>query len=360
MAPSKLSDADKQRMTELYCKPGATTSTLAAKFSVSSSTVSRVLKQQLSEEDYAQVIQWKRGGERGSLTLSFQAATGESDPAPAVEAIAEPEPSPATSPDPKPEPSPAPNPEPDLEPSSESSPDLAPESDPEQPRAMPLPVLNRRSRRRSTSKTPDQDDSQDNQISLPLDAPDDRPVAATPTPVDSDPDDLPEDELSGIEDDSPLQDIDIAADWDADALEDSEDYEDDYEDDEDDEDDEEDDWEESREERPLPTPRQEQLEILPFEQLVLQRPCYLVVDRLSELITCPLKEFSDLGLIPQAEEQARTLPVFDNHRIARRFSRRNQRIVKVPNGTMLTKTQQYLHAKGITRVLFDGQVYALS
>ncbi len=93
---------------------------------------------------------------------------------------------------------------------------------------------------------------------------------------------------------------------------------------------------------------------------MLQKPCYLVVDRLSELITCPLREFAELGLIPADEEQARTLPVFDNHRVARRFSRRNQRIIKVPNGTMLTKTQSYLYAKGITRLLFDGQVYALN
>jgi hypothetical protein len=106
--------------------------------------------------------------------------------------------------------------------------------------------------------------------------------------------------------------------------------------------------------------RQEQIEILPFDDFLVQKPCYLVVDRLSELITCPLKEFGELGLIPMEEEQARTLPIFDNHRVARRFARRNQRIIKIPNGVMLTKTQPYLQAKGITRLLFDGQVYALN
>jgi len=86
---------------------------------------------------------------------------------------------------------------------------------------------------------------------------------------------------------------------------------------------------------------------------------YLVVDRMSELVTCPLQAFRDLGQVPESEEPQRTLPVFDNHRVARRFSRRNQRVIKVPDGRLLAKTAPWLEAKGITRLLLDGQVYAL-
>jgi hypothetical protein len=38
--------------------------------------------------------------------------------------------------------------------------------------------------------------------------------------------------------------------------------------------------------------------------------------------------------------------VFNNHRVARRFSRRNQRVVKIPDGSVIRKTQPYLQAKG--------------
>ncbi len=100
--------------------------------------------------------------------------------------------------------------------------------------------------------------------------------------------------------------------------------------------------------------------IVPLAEAMIPRICYLVIDRYAELITRPLREFGDLGQIPPEEIQARTLPVFDNHRVAKRFSNpRFQRVVKVPDGRMLQKACSQLHAKGITRLLINGQVYSL-
>jgi transposase-like protein len=101
------------------------------------------------------------------------------------------------------------------------------------------------------------------------------------------------------------------------------------------------------------------LEVMPFAQAILPKICYIVVDRTAELVTRPLKDFGDLGQIPAHEGQSCTLPVFDNHRIARRFSHRTQRIIKVPNGNMLRSACTQLSAKGITRLLINGQIYAL-
>ena len=44
------------------------------------------------------------------------------------------------------------------------------------------------------------------------------------------------------------------------------------------------------------------LEVMPIEIAALPHQCYLVVDRASELITPPLREFSELGNIPSSEE----------------------------------------------------------
>ena len=101
------------------------------------------------------------------------------------------------------------------------------------------------------------------------------------------------------------------------------------------------------------------LEIFAFADVSLPNPCYLVVDRSAELITRPLKDFRDLGAVPDAEADHNTLPIFDNHRIARRFSARNQRVIKVPDSTIFQKTGSYLQAKKITRLLIDGRVYSL-
>lgn len=101
------------------------------------------------------------------------------------------------------------------------------------------------------------------------------------------------------------------------------------------------------------------MDVRPLTEATLTRTYYLVVDRSSNLITRPLKDFSDLGQIAEADVRERTLPVFDNHRIARRFSRRTQRIVKVPDGKVLKKVSRYLSAKGITRLFVDGHIYEI-
>jgi transposase-like protein len=100
--------------------------------------------------------------------------------------------------------------------------------------------------------------------------------------------------------------------------------------------------------------------IVPLAEANLPKTCYLVVDRVAELITRPLKDFGELGQFPEAEIQQKTLPVFDNHRVAKRFANpRTQRVIKLPDSRLLQNTSAHLWAKGITRLLVNGQVYSL-
>ena len=102
----------------------------------------------------------------------------------------------------------------------------------------------------------------------------------------------------------------------------------------------------------------DRLEILPLDRADLPLICYIVVDRIAEIITRPLKDFKDLGTIPIEESLSKTIPVFDNHRVARRFSHHNQRVIKFPSD-LIHITRPKLVQKGITRILFSGQVYTL-
>jgi hypothetical protein len=149
----------------------------------------------------------------------------------------------------------------------------------------------------------------------------------------------------------------IPTDWDEDVSTLDDDYDEDDEDDEDDFEDEGEAWDGDETDG---APHLEKLEIAPLTEASLPRLCYVVVERSSsELVALPLRTFAHLGEIPETEGESRTLPVFDNHRVARRFSRRNQRVVKLPDGNLLYTTSPYLMAKGITRLLIDGQVFAL-
>jgi transposase-like protein len=279
MSSRKLSDSDKCDIIELYRQPGETTLTLASRYGVSSSTISRILKTSLSEHEYETLIQEKRSGRAIATTA-----------------------------------------------------ELLPE----------LPIAeNRRPRKRSSAPHESQGlFDAGTQLSL-LDQ------AELETQNEDDVDEIYQAEVSTLHE---MLGEDLLDDDDIDDDEDDED--DDYDDD---------DLEDDNEPF-ISRPRkisQALVEVLPISNAELPRPCYIVVDRGGELITRPLGDFSELGKISLTEFQQRTLPVFDNHRVARRFSNRNQRVIKVPDGEMLQKTAPYLEAKGISRLLVDGQVYSL-
>ncbi|NEP17243.1 MAG: helix-turn-helix domain-containing protein [Leptolyngbya sp. SIO4C1] len=312
MAPRKLSDADKRDVIELYKQPGETTTTIADRYGVSNSTISRILKTSMPEDEYSALIAQKR------LAAADKGSTATNETAKAAEPKAT-----STKERPKIRPksaAPASTEEP-----AEAAVDEQPR--PDAPR--------RRVRSRSAAA-----DSEDTQLGLLEDAETESPSKSPPKPI------LKTAASSSSDD----VDSDLDDDFD-------DDLDDDFDDDFDDED-EEGDADDGDEAEPHFSPSAT-VQIMPLAEAVLPRPCYLVIDRLAELITRPLSDFADLGQIPESEESAQTLPVFDNHRVARRFSRRNQRVIKVPDGQLLTKTSPYLQAKGITHLLIDGNVYAL-
>ena len=280
--PRKLSDEDKERIIQLYRTSGETTSTLAELYKVSSSTISRFLKTNLSDLEYDELIQQKRNNRRITHVPGEESNT-----------------------------------------STEKS---------------ELPATRRRRSRSDKKKT-------------------ETPILqekATPQPVNTvlaaeqlnlfsrKNEDTKEDEDGPMVDVAALQEL-LGEDL-GDLNEDEEDFEDSDEED----------WEEE----PLPQLSNSDFQVLPLAKATFPNICYVVIDRGAELIVRPLKEFGDLGRIPPKEVQQKTLPIFDNHKVARRFSNRSQRVIKVPDGEMFAKTSSHLQGKGITRLLMDGQVYS--
>ncbi|OKH27827.1 helix-turn-helix domain-containing protein [Chroogloeocystis siderophila] len=320
MTVKKLSDADKSEILKLYRETGETTSTLAERYGVSNSTISRLLKVTLPEDEYESLIALKRA-----------ARTPHSESSKAVQSTPE-----------------------------KLAGDIAQQLKLTQPQlelAQVEPSDAPRLRgRRTAPQQPKLVKPAVQQLQL-LDAEstDDRTV--TPTQLEER--ERPQAIAQDVEDDdtdtiNAMLGEDLI-DEDEDDLEDlEEDLDDDELDDLDLDDDE-----------PFPVTRpikgsRVAVQVLPLSEASLPKTCYLVIDRASELITRPLRDFGDLGQIPTGETQQRTLPVFDNHRVARRFSTKRDKVIKIPDSRLLQKTRSHLQAKGITRLLVDGQVYSLS
>jgi transposase-like protein len=315
MTPTKLSDSDKREILGLYRHSDENTITLAKRYGVSSSTVRRILQSALSEAEYEALVQQKQKRLPHAQSIVSSPTVSDVDQEPELTL---------------------------SEPVYTASSDLIPNS--------------KLIRKRGIAK------SEPLEIDIRAFIPQRLSVS-----------DLPEDDSAEFVDDdydagvSNLEEM-LGDEGPLEAEEfrdfDDEDDEDDDEDDDDfdSEDLDDDDFEGMANTRPglsIQLRSKTLVQVLPLSEASLPKICYLVVDRAGELITRPLKAFGELGQIPIEEIREKTLPVFDNHRVARRFSTRNQRVFKVPDGRLLQKTAPYLQAKGITRLLIDGQVYSL-
>ncbi|QLE47185.1 transposase [Nostoc sp. C057] len=328
----KLTDSDKQEILKLYRETAETTSTLAERYGVSNSTISRLLKSTLPEDEYEYLVSLKRAARtpEGRAQVSYEQLPLLTQPEPEIEVPPiESPPLEVTKVEPQPRRVIRVEPEVYSEETAESL--AASRRVRRRPSAAEKPKL------RVTEKleTPEQKPPEIVSISIPP-LKDKHPGAAVIAQM------LGEDLLDESEDLDDLEDDD---------LEDDDFEEEDFDDDDLDD------------ERPLVTkrrPGEASVQVLPLSIANLPKTCYLVIDRSSELITRPLKDFGDLGQIPSLETQQRTLPVFDNHRVAKRFSTKRDRVIKVPDSKMLHKARTHLQAKGITRLLIDGQVYSLS
>ncbi len=320
----KLSDSDKRDILDLYQKPGETTSTLADRYGVSNSTISRLLKSTLPEDEYEGLIQQKRaarvphtGATSKQSTLEETEATPLQLPldVPITEAADE-----ATSAKPQPGPTP-----------------VASELEPETPKVELQSVLPPV----TTSGPRHQNTDSNRQRPQILDRTAASAAYSSPSQLQEDAEAQASAAAHMLGEELLDESEDLA---DLDEDEDLEDLDDDLYDD-----------------TPIvkrAVSSETLVQVLPLSEATLPRTCYLVIDRASELITRPLKDFGELGQIPNQEVQQRTLPVFDNHRVARRFSTKRDRVIKIPDSRLLQKTRSHLQAKGITRLLVDGQVYS--
>ena len=97
----------------------------------------------------------------------------------------------------------------------------------------------------------------------------------------------------------------------------------------------------------------------PFSVDLLPDSAYMLVDKVVELDARPLKEFPELGLLDDAEQERQGLCLFASPRAAKRQCGRSQRVIKVPDTAVFQRTSSYLLARGITRLVLDGTLIAL-
>jgi len=110
---------------------------------------------------------------------------------------------------------------------------------------------------------------------------------------------------------------------------------------------------------PIAVDDQREIRPAPWSPEVLPSCAYLLVDKTVELQARPLGDIPELGRLPSEEQERQALVLFTNPRQAKRHCGRTQRVIKLPDPALLGRTAPYLRAQGISRVVIEGALYAL-
>jgi transposase-like protein len=100
-------------------------------------------------------------------------------------------------------------------------------------------------------------------------------------------------------------------------------------------------------------------EAVPFNAAALPASAFLLVDKTVELQGRPLRELPELGRLADDELDRQALVLFVNPRQAKRQCGRTQRVIPLPDPSLLERAAPYLVAQGITRLVIEGALYAL-
>ncbi len=105
--------------------------------------------------------------------------------------------------------------------------------------------------------------------------------------------------------------------------------------------------------------RQKDLSSIPISNAELPKIVYMVVDKKIELEVKYLKDYPDWQFLSKDELSRKTIEIFYDLKIAKRFCNKEQKVIKVPNTNIFKIVAPILNSRGITRIISGQQLIAL-
>ena len=96
-----------------------------------------------------------------------------------------------------------------------------------------------------------------------------------------------------------------------------------------------------------------------ISETVLPKVVYMIVDKKIELETKLLKDYSDWQFLSQSELNRKTIEIYFDITIAKRFCNREQKVIKVPNTNVFSIVAPLLVSRGISRIVCPDKLIAL-
>ena len=104
---------------------------------------------------------------------------------------------------------------------------------------------------------------------------------------------------------------------------------------------------------------QKDLTSIPISEADLPKKVYMIVDKTIELETRYLREYPDWQFLSKEELNRKTIQIFIDLKVAKRFCNANQKVIKVPNTDVFRLVAPLLLEKGISRIVSDDKLISL-
>ena len=101
------------------------------------------------------------------------------------------------------------------------------------------------------------------------------------------------------------------------------------------------------------------LSSIPISKVDFPKVVYMLIDKKIELETKYLKEYPDWQFLPQEELNRKTIQIFIDLKVAKRFCNANQKVLKVPNSDVFKIVAPLLLEKGISRIVSEDKLISL-
>lgn len=104
---------------------------------------------------------------------------------------------------------------------------------------------------------------------------------------------------------------------------------------------------------------QKDLSSIPISDVQLPKILYMVVDKNIELGIKYLRDYPEWQFLSEEELNRKTIEIFFDLKIAKRFCNKEQKVIKVPNTEVFKIAAPHLLKKGISRIVSPNILIAL-
>ena len=104
---------------------------------------------------------------------------------------------------------------------------------------------------------------------------------------------------------------------------------------------------------------QKDLSSIPIKEITFPKVVYMIVDKNIELNIKLLKDFPEWQFLPKDDLERKTIEVYYDLKIAKRYCKKDQKVIKVPNPNVFNMVAPILISKGISRIVTSENLIAL-